>query len=188
MTTQPNGHVCLWCGKGFTPRCDGGKRQVFCRPTCRRAFDAAGRRWVSEAIASGMLSVDALRNGPGATRALFAGVISPGRIDEPRKPIPPTPAERPGEAEERCSWSRPPLASSAPSPRCCSYAARWRRANGRCSVWHASPMQCGVTPIAQLEGIRAAGPGVDGLCRGELKNGSFTLRIPSRLLDRGQWS
>jgi hypothetical protein len=103
MTTRPNGHVCLWCGKGFTPRCDGGKRQVFCRPTCRRAFDAAGRRWVSEAIASGMLSVDALRNGPGATRALFAGVISPGRVDEPRKPIPPTPAERPGEAEELLS-------------------------------------------------------------------------------------
>jgi hypothetical protein len=52
MKTQPNGHVCLWCGNGFTPRRDGGKRQVFCCPACRRAFDAAGRRWVAEAIAS----------------------------------------------------------------------------------------------------------------------------------------
>ena len=44
--------LCLWCGKQFTPRRDGGKRQVFCREACRRAFDAAGRRWVGEAIAS----------------------------------------------------------------------------------------------------------------------------------------
>jgi len=52
-----------WCRCRFTPRSTGGKRQVFCRPCCRRAFDAAGRRWVADAIAAGMLTVDALRNG-----------------------------------------------------------------------------------------------------------------------------
>jgi hypothetical protein len=80
--SKPNGEVCLWCGKGFTPRHDGGKRQVFCRPVCRRAFDAAGRRWVAEAIATGTLSLDALRDGPAATRALLPGAISP-RADTP---------------------------------------------------------------------------------------------------------
>ena len=75
--------VCLWCGKGFTPRRDGGKRQVFCGPTCRRAFDAAGRRWVAEAIAAGMLTVDALRNGAATTRALLPGGNSPAPVDEP---------------------------------------------------------------------------------------------------------
>ena len=83
MTKQPNGHVCLWCGNGFTPRRDGGKPQVYCREACRRSLDAAGRRWVAEAIASGMLTVDALRNGPGVTRALLPGAISPPPIDEP---------------------------------------------------------------------------------------------------------
>jgi len=62
--------VCLWCGKGFTPRATGGKPQAFCRPACRRAFDASGRRWVSVAIATGVLTVDGLRNDPAATRAL----------------------------------------------------------------------------------------------------------------------
>jgi hypothetical protein len=53
----------------FTPRSDGGKRQLFCRAVCRRGFDAAGRRWVAEAIATGVLTVDALKNAD-ATRAL----------------------------------------------------------------------------------------------------------------------
>jgi len=63
-------HICLWCSKAFVPRRDGGKPQVFCRPACRRAFDAAGRRWVAEAITTGVLNVVALRNAPAATRAL----------------------------------------------------------------------------------------------------------------------
>ena len=33
----------------------GGKEQRFCRPVCRRAYDAAGRRFVAEAIACGLL-------------------------------------------------------------------------------------------------------------------------------------
>jgi len=68
---------CLWCGRPFQARRDGGKRQVFCRPACRRDFDAAGRRWVAEAIATGAMTVDALRNGLAATRALVPAAISP---------------------------------------------------------------------------------------------------------------
>jgi hypothetical protein len=83
--SEPNGEVCLWCGKGFTPRRHGGKRQVFCRPACRRDFDAAGRRWVAEAIATGALTVDALRNGAAATRALLSGAISPAPVPCLRK-------------------------------------------------------------------------------------------------------
>ena len=69
--------TCLWCGRPFQARRDGGKRQVFRRPACRRDFDAAGRRWVAEAIATGAMTVDALRNGLAATRALVPAAISP---------------------------------------------------------------------------------------------------------------
>jgi hypothetical protein len=72
--------MCGWCGRAFAPRRDGGKPQLFCRPVCRRAFDAAGRRWVSEAIATGMLSLDALRNGAVTTRALLPGAIPPAAV------------------------------------------------------------------------------------------------------------
>jgi hypothetical protein len=77
---------CAWCGRAFIPRATGGKRQVFCRPACRRGFDAAGRRWVAEAIATGTLSLDALRNGAAATRALVAAAISPVPIPAPEAP------------------------------------------------------------------------------------------------------
>jgi hypothetical protein len=85
---------CLWCGKGFAPRRDGGKRQVFCRPACRRGFDAAGRRFVAEAIASGTLSLDALRNGAAATRALLAGATPPSAVSEPQDAVPAVSADR----------------------------------------------------------------------------------------------
>jgi hypothetical protein len=76
---------CAWCGRPFIPRATGGKRQVFCRPACRRGFDAAGRRWVAEAIATGTLTLDALRNGAATTRAFLPGAISPAPISEPRE-------------------------------------------------------------------------------------------------------
>ena len=62
--------ACTWCRSYFEPRSDGGRAQRFCRPACRRAFEAASRRFVAEAIAAGVLTVGALRNGLGATRAL----------------------------------------------------------------------------------------------------------------------
>jgi hypothetical protein len=49
----------------------------FCSPSCRRAFDAAGRRFAAEALACGLLTLDQIRDGPAATRALLPGGISP---------------------------------------------------------------------------------------------------------------
>ena len=54
---------------------------MFCRPACRRAFDTAGRRCVAQAIASGVLTVGALRDASAATRALR-------RWGEGRSPLP----------------------------------------------------------------------------------------------------
>jgi hypothetical protein len=88
--------ICVWCGRAFAPRRDGGKRQVFCRPVCRRAFDAAGRRWVADAIASGMLTVDGLRNGPATTRALLPWGNLARALQRQRS----APARHPGEAPE----------------------------------------------------------------------------------------
>jgi hypothetical protein len=98
--SEPNGEVCLWCGKGFASRRDGGKRQVFCRPACRRGIDAAGRRWVSEAIATGTLTVEALRNGAATTRALPPGAIAPAAISEHEKPALVASGESPDEGAE----------------------------------------------------------------------------------------
>jgi hypothetical protein len=91
---------CAWCGRAFLPRATGGKRQVFCRPVCRRTFEAAGRRWVTEAIASGILTVDALRSGAATTRALLAEAISPAPISEPRKAALVASGESPDEGAE----------------------------------------------------------------------------------------
>ena len=96
--SEPAGSICGWCSRAFMPRTTGGKRQVFCREACRRGFDAAGRRWVAGAIATGALTVDALRNGGATTRALPPGAILPAAISEPQKPAPVEPAERPDEA------------------------------------------------------------------------------------------
>jgi hypothetical protein len=63
---------CLWCGASFVPRTDGGREQQYCRPACRRALDAAGRRYIAEGLASGAVTLDDLKSGPAATRALLA--------------------------------------------------------------------------------------------------------------------
>jgi len=62
--------TCRWCGRAFTPRKNGGKPQYFCRSACRRALDAAGRRWIAAALADGCLTIDVLRTGIPETRAL----------------------------------------------------------------------------------------------------------------------
>jgi hypothetical protein len=88
--------ACAWCERAFTPRASGGHAQRFCRSACRRAFDAAGRRWVADAISGGMLTVELLRGTASGTRALLPGVISPVPVSERRKPAsaPEAPAER----------------------------------------------------------------------------------------------
>jgi hypothetical protein len=67
---------CLWCGSRFERRNDGGKAQRFCRPACRYALDAAGRRWIAGALASGDLTSDMLRNGsPGEAEELLGDLL-----------------------------------------------------------------------------------------------------------------
>ncbi len=61
--------ACLWCKQFFAPRMSGGKRQRFCQPLCRRAYETAARRYVDWAIAAGTVSIADLKASP-ATRAL----------------------------------------------------------------------------------------------------------------------
>ena len=58
MTAQP----CTWCGVSFTPRTTGGKPQRFCSERCRRQFDSGCRAWAEQAVASGLLTVSALKD------------------------------------------------------------------------------------------------------------------------------
>jgi hypothetical protein len=95
----PDACACLWCGSPFVPR-RGGKPQRFCRPACRRAFDAAGRKYVAEAIADGTLTMAALRKRQAATRALLLASSSPAPIDRAKEPVPVSSAARPDEAAE----------------------------------------------------------------------------------------
>ena len=78
---------CTWCGRAFTPRTTGGKLQTFCRTGCRRAFDTAGRKYVAEAIADGVLTPETLRNGTATTRALALEAVSPAPADPGRAPV-----------------------------------------------------------------------------------------------------
>ncbi len=68
---------CSWCDRPFQARRDGGKRQVFCRTACRRAFHAAARNWVLAGLAAGHIAISDVKNGPPATRALIGRAISP---------------------------------------------------------------------------------------------------------------
>jgi hypothetical protein len=57
---------CLWCGRSFERR-KGGKLQRFCAERCRRHFAKAALAWVMDAVATGKLSREDLRNGRPAT-------------------------------------------------------------------------------------------------------------------------
>jgi hypothetical protein len=70
---------CFWCGRRFEPRNDGGKPQRFCSTRCRRALDAAGRRYIFDALAAGSLTVADLRRD--APRALRYGTRDGGDDD-----------------------------------------------------------------------------------------------------------
>ena len=82
---EPQGR-CPWCDRPFRARRDGGKRQVFCRTACRRAFHAAARNWVLAGLAAGHIAVSDIKNGLPATRALSGAPIS-------SPPQPSSPAE-----------------------------------------------------------------------------------------------
>ena len=63
--------ACVWCDRAFRSRRTGGRAQRFCRPSCRRQFHAAARRWALDAIGAGMLSVGDIKTGFQRTRALL---------------------------------------------------------------------------------------------------------------------
>jgi hypothetical protein len=86
MTRPPE--RCAWCDEVFAARSDGGRAQRFCSIACRRALDAAGRRWVEAALADGRLTPAALKNGHAATRALRGGAEEPAPLSAPAMPDP----------------------------------------------------------------------------------------------------
>ena len=96
MITLP---VCLWCKRPFRPR-HGGSPQRFCCAGHRMAFWSTARRWASVAVASGLLSVDDIRNGAmkACTLLLEAGSLAP--IPSPQQSAAVAPGERPDEANE----------------------------------------------------------------------------------------
>jgi hypothetical protein len=55
---------------------------------------------VAEATAAGTLTLDSLRNGAAATRALLPGAVSPTSVSVPQKSTPVAPAERSDEAAD----------------------------------------------------------------------------------------
>jgi hypothetical protein len=99
MTTLPNGHVCLWCGRPFSAR-RGGSPKRFCCATHRTAFWSALRRWGERAVAAGVVTVADIRNAAPARCTLLPGGNSPAPISEPQKATPVAPAERSDETAE----------------------------------------------------------------------------------------
>lgn len=78
---------CPWCGRDFALRTSGGRVQKFCSTRCRRALDAAGRRYIRDALTSGALTIADLRNGSVTTRALSVGARDGGGENAPVPPI-----------------------------------------------------------------------------------------------------
>jgi len=54
--------ICQWCSERFKAR-RGGSPQRFCSVRCRTGFWSALRRAGERALATGLVSIDALRNG-----------------------------------------------------------------------------------------------------------------------------
>lgn len=96
----PMAGSCLWCGRQFEPRKDGGKRQRFCCSDHRRAFHRAAARWMADAIETGLVSRAVLREGLSGNAALL-----PDSLGAPR------PEVGAGEAE---GCRRASAASAAP--------------------------------------------------------------------------
>src|SRR5262245_56686401 len=72
--------LCLWCNREFQPRRSGGSRQAFCCPRHRVAFHSAARRWAERAVASGVLTIAELQNGPTAACTLVSDEVSPHQV------------------------------------------------------------------------------------------------------------
>lgn len=72
---------CLWCGKNFEGR-RGGSPQRFCSPMHRAEFHSAARRFAEQAVAAGIVTLDAIRDGNLRARTLIPSAISPATAPE----------------------------------------------------------------------------------------------------------
>ena len=70
LTCATDERACFWCGTAFAPRTSGGSPQRFCRPSCRRAFGDAARRWATVAVERGLITVATLKAAPTSARAV----------------------------------------------------------------------------------------------------------------------
>ena len=79
VSSAPTTDCCLWCGRSYEARKDGGKRQRFCSPAHRRAFYHAAGLWMAAAIETGLVSRALLRKGLASNAALLLGSVgAPG--------------------------------------------------------------------------------------------------------------
>ena len=60
MTASDNA-TCTWCGRAFSSRIGGGKRQRFCCAGHRLRFWRSLRKWASSCFDAGLISIDDLR-------------------------------------------------------------------------------------------------------------------------------
>jgi hypothetical protein len=79
----------MWCGCSFSPR-RGGSEQRFCGSGHRHEFHSAARRYVDRAVATGILTVAEIQNGPAEPCALLSGSNSaspaPGQAKDAMAP------------------------------------------------------------------------------------------------------
>jgi hypothetical protein len=61
--------VCLWCGHSLSRGRRRGSPKRFCSEAHRHDFWSAARRWVTQALAQGLLTADNLRDAASARQA-----------------------------------------------------------------------------------------------------------------------
>jgi hypothetical protein len=91
--------TCLWCGHSFEGH-RGGSPQRFCSAQHRNEFWSSLRHWGERAVASGILTVDHIRNVNVPACTLLPGAAHPVPVSEAGQAAPasPAPAQRPDEA------------------------------------------------------------------------------------------
>jgi hypothetical protein len=67
-----------WCSGQFKARRSGSPKR-FCSAGCRSAFWSALRLWGKDALATGVLTIDAVRNGPQEACTLVGDAKAPQR-------------------------------------------------------------------------------------------------------------
>jgi hypothetical protein len=73
--------ACVWCGKDFCKRTNGGKEQMFCVQACREEWHRAKRDYLEDKLASGVITVEEIKSARFRTCDQFAN----GQNLTPRK-------------------------------------------------------------------------------------------------------